>query len=56
MAEAILNPTPDQTFRIEGRGDYDFSRTLRLSDEARGAVRWTKPATSVSTPSSTSPI
>lgn len=40
MAEAILNPTPDQTFRIEGRGDYDFSRTLRLSDEAqrRGAV------------------
>lgn len=40
MTEATLSPTPDQTFRIEGRGDYDFSRTLRRADEAqrRGAV------------------
>ena len=40
MADATLDPTPEQTFRIEGRGDYDFIRILRLADDAqrRGAV------------------
>lgn len=40
MADATLDPTPEQTFRIEGRGDYDFICILRLADDAqrRGAV------------------
>ena len=46
MAEAILNPTPDQTFRIEGRGDYDFSRTLRLiPDNEEVILEWEHPNT-----------
>lgn len=40
MADATLNPTPDQTFEIEGRGAYDFLRILRRSDDLQhnGAV------------------
>lgn len=40
MTDATLEPTPDQTFRIEGRGGCDFTRMLRRSDEAQrsGAV------------------
>lgn len=32
----IFNPTPDQTFELEGRGDYDFVRHLK---EVEGLVR-----------------
>ena len=40
MADVTLKPTPDQTFEIEGRDEYDFLRTLRRSEELQrnGAV------------------
>ncbi len=36
MAKATLNPTPDQTFELVGRGGYDFARLL---EESRRAER-----------------
>lgn len=43
MQEATLNPTPDQTFEIMGRGAYDFSKVLsrardmQISGDVSGA-------------------
>lgn len=43
MQEATLNPTPDQTFEIMGRGAYDFSgvlsraREMQVSGDVAGA-------------------
>ena len=33
MQKATLNPTPDQTFEVEGTGAYDFARVLARSRE-----------------------
>lgn len=37
MRKASLNPTPDQTYELEGEGPYDFVRVLRHSRELQAA-------------------
>lgn len=37
MQKATLNPTPDQTFEVEGAGAYDFAKVLARSREMERA-------------------
>jgi tetratricopeptide (TPR) repeat protein len=39
-AQVTLTPTPNQTFRIEGSGDYDFRKVLHRTEELQhsGAI------------------